>query len=259
METGFIKGLSSEAYHSGPGVSKSDLALILRSPAHYKAKEEGKETPALLFGQAFHEFVLEPKSFDKDWRVTTKKTISKGMLPEDAITKIKVMQQAILANETAHDLLSGDIEPELSFFWMDPIYSEIPCKARADVLNKSKQIVVDIKTCVEATESAITRDAYKYHWDMQSGFYTYGLQLLTGVEHDFYFIAVEKESPFCVSVFKSSPDFIQHGMIKCQQALEVYSECLKKNEWPGYSQEIISLELPGWVKRKNMMDDAIIE
>ena len=265
MEPGFIKGFSSEAYHSGPGVSKSDLSLIMRSPAHYKAKDQRKDTAALFFGAAFHMAVLEPDVFlerysrrpdgldarTKDGKAWLISQHSNGyeVLSGDDWNHIQEMRAAIMANETAFNLLSGDVEHELSAFWKDPVF-DVLCKARFDVLNKSAQICLDLKTCFDARPQAITRDAYKYGWHIQSFWYTYGLQILSGSAHGFYFIAVEKEPPYGVCVYLASEEMKQEGGIQCQKALEIYADCLKKDEWPGYSKDVVSLELPGWLKFK---------
>lgn len=261
MEPGLYQNISSDVYHSGPGVSKSDLALILRSPAHFKAKDAKKETPALLFGSAFHEAILEPDNFAAHWHVTDKKTIKPGLLPQDDYDNIQAMRAHLMAHETAWELLTGDVETELSAFWKDPVY-DVLCKARLDALNKGKQVIVDLKTCLDAREHAIIRDAYKYGWHMQAFWYTYALQILTKAPHEFYFIAIEKEPPFAVAVYKASEDFIQEGGIQCQKALAICADCLEKDEWPGYEAEVKSLELPGWVKLKTkntpFVSDSII-
>jgi exodeoxyribonuclease VIII len=267
---GFVKGLSNEAYHSGPGVSKSDLSLILRSPQHYKAKDQRKDTAALAFGASFHCAVLEPdvfsdhyivKSADMDYRTKEGKSwkamaesSGKAIISIEQWRQIQNMRAAIMAHETAFNLLSGDVEHELSAFWQDPVF-DVLCKARFDVLNKSTQICVDLKTCLDARPQAVTRDAYKYGWHMQAFWYSYALQILSGAPHEFYFIAVEKDPPYGVCVYRASEEMKQEGGIQCQRALEVYADCLKKDEWPGYSQEVVSLELPGWIKRKNMMEE----
>lgn len=70
MNPGCYSDLSNEAYHGGPGVSKSGLDLVNRTPAHYfaatAAREAGverKTTAAFTFGTAFHALILEPESF----------------------------------------------------------------------------------------------------------------------------------------------------------------------------------------------------
>ena len=53
QQLGFVAGISNEAYHNGPGVSRSDLVLISEySPWHYKNKEafKGKNVGIILTG-----------------------------------------------------------------------------------------------------------------------------------------------------------------------------------------------------------------
>ena len=65
--------LSNEAYHSGPGVSQSQLKLIDRSPAHLRASLDGQtknsQTPGMFIGTAIHAAALEPEEFDKQYVV----------------------------------------------------------------------------------------------------------------------------------------------------------------------------------------------
>ncbi len=66
-----IKTIGIEEYHAGPGVSKSDLDLIARSPAHYRAQKAAprEATPAMIIGSAFHTATLEPEKFDLEFAV----------------------------------------------------------------------------------------------------------------------------------------------------------------------------------------------
>lgn len=63
-------GLPNGLYHKGPGISKSGLDLIRRSPMHYKFMKENPRpsTPALVIGQALHCLVLEgEEQFHKEF------------------------------------------------------------------------------------------------------------------------------------------------------------------------------------------------
>lgn len=68
---GVYAGVPNDAYHRGPGVSKSGLDLIAKSPAHYRAAvisaEPREPTPAQAFGTAFHALLLEPEAFATDY------------------------------------------------------------------------------------------------------------------------------------------------------------------------------------------------
>lgn len=67
MKTGIYTTLSNEEYHGGPGISKSGLDLIHRSPMHFNyaktAANDNTPTPAQEIGTALHMLVLEPALF----------------------------------------------------------------------------------------------------------------------------------------------------------------------------------------------------
>jgi exodeoxyribonuclease VIII len=71
MKTGIYAGISNDAYHGGPGVSKSGLDLIARSPLHYwtryldPQRTPTEPTPSMRLGTAIHTAVLEPGEFAK--------------------------------------------------------------------------------------------------------------------------------------------------------------------------------------------------
>ena len=60
-----IDGLSNADYHAHPAISKSGLDKIAKSPAHYKAAREAEHegSDALVFGSAFHDYILLPDTF----------------------------------------------------------------------------------------------------------------------------------------------------------------------------------------------------
>lgn len=79
MKPGIYDGISNAEYHGGPGVSKSGLDLIRRSPMHFKAvrmaANDNVPTPAQAIGTAAHSIILEPKEFAKEYCL--------GLRPQD--------------------------------------------------------------------------------------------------------------------------------------------------------------------------------
>lgn len=71
MKPGVYEGIANSDYHGGPGISKSGLDLIHRSPMHYKAVIDGandnQPTAAQAIGTAAHALILEPAEFAKDY------------------------------------------------------------------------------------------------------------------------------------------------------------------------------------------------
>lgn len=71
MKPGVYEGISNAEYHGGPGISKSGLDLIHRSPMHFNAvmtaANDRTPTPAQDLGTAVHMAILEPSEFAKTY------------------------------------------------------------------------------------------------------------------------------------------------------------------------------------------------
>lgn len=71
MKPGVYEGISNAEYHGGPGISKSGLDLVHRSPMHYNAvvtaDNDRTPTPAQEIGTAVHMAILEPEEFAKTY------------------------------------------------------------------------------------------------------------------------------------------------------------------------------------------------
>lgn len=92
MEPGVYRGLANDVYHRGPGISKSGLDLIRKSPAHYRAvvtaanDNERAPTAAQFIGTALHMIVLEPQLFQQTYTLA----LSRADVP-DAIEDREVL------------------------------------------------------------------------------------------------------------------------------------------------------------------------
>lgn len=71
MKPGVYEGIPNAEYHGGPGISKSGLDLVHRSPLHFNAvmtaANDRTPTPAQDLGTAVHMAILEPSEFAKTY------------------------------------------------------------------------------------------------------------------------------------------------------------------------------------------------
>lgn len=80
MDPGVYRGLANDVYHRGPGISKSGLDLIRKSPAHYRAvvtaanDNERAPTAAQFIGTALHMIVLEPQLFAQTYTLALQRS-----------------------------------------------------------------------------------------------------------------------------------------------------------------------------------------
>ena len=261
--------MEEEEYHSDDAVSKSDITLFQRSPAHFKAKELRKTTPAMAFGSAFHTAILQPAVYAKEYvvmpeGVTKVHKAGKAFCAEaeandqivlswDDSTTISNMRKAIRAHPTASDWLSFDGYSEISGFWVDE-KTGLDCKLRADRIDSVHQVVIDLKTTTDARKEPFMYKIkdFKYHW--QAAHYLNGVSAITGVPHkDFVFIAIEKEPPYAIGVYRLDDPTVFLGSEELKLLLDEFRECKEADKWPAYPVEMQSISMPeSYMRRANL-------
>jgi exodeoxyribonuclease VIII len=266
MEPGIYQNISNEDYHHGLGLSASGLKLLQQSPAHFKyAKRE--ETPAMIKGTATHCAVFEPERFAEEYIAApgidrrTKagkeawielESSGKTVLSNDDYADVVAMSEAVHLHSIADFLVSGGVA-EQSIYWdytaliAEDIAFTFTCRARPDYIKPLSEgyVVIDLKTIQDARE--LSRSAYTYGYHLQGAHYLRGLcSSQYGFARNFYFIAVEKTPPYGVIVYDASPEFLNRGHNENSRLYSLYAQCLNQNKWPGYEEEIQTLDLPRW-------------
>ena len=267
-DPGIYSGLSNEAYHAGPGISKSGLDLLNTSPLHYWsryiARQHGAavETEAMRFGTAVHAAILEPDEYAK-WIVwekinrTTKegkasyadaeaRAAEAGVPLIDSVSHAAVVNLATAVHNHPVSAMLETGVPELSVYWMDED-SGVFCRCRPDWLGPLG--VVDIKTTEDASPRGFGNSAYKYRYWVQAAFYLDGLAA-NGVDaQNFVFAAVEKSPPYAVMGHRATQSMIEAGRREYKRLLARYSDCATANVWPAYG-DFFDLDLPIWAPER---------
>ena len=268
IQQGIYRNISLEEYHSGPGLSSSNLYELNRSPLHYitSIKNPRPQTPAMKVGTATHCAILEPERFeieyskapDVDKRTKDGKAIwneleqsGKIVLSADEYLKVSEMASAIRHHKLASKLLQGGAS-EQSIYWKQRVSSldadDILCKSRPDYIKPIKKgyVIVDIKTTQDANIFEFQKKAYyKWHYYLQAAHYVRGFEAVTqGKVIAFMYIVIESEPPYAISIFKAGDDYLKAGERKTQELYELYANCVTNNNWPSYSDGIQELRLP---------------
>lgn len=281
---GVYTGISMPEYHAWTGASNSRLSRLRRSPAHLKSylDQPPETTQALMIGNAAHTSILEPDDFHMHFSVADrcgaiKKSDglqcsnpgimyraeagwlcgqhSKGLVsdesriilaPDDYACCVSV-RDAVLAHPSAGPLLSGEGANELSVVWQD-VETLVMCKGRFD--RHSPQIaggaIVDIKTTKDASPREFERAIFTLGYHRQGAFYLSAAAALGLDAEHFVIVAVEKEAPFAVAVYRLTESALDAGHQQIQPLLRRYAECLERDEWPAYAPEVQDISLPAW-------------
>lgn len=262
-----IHDISNTEYHSGPGISKSGLDKIHKCPAWFKHCQANppEQTAAMRLGSAVHAIVLEPEVFaaefiqapNVDRRTKAGKEAyaafleeanGKTVLTTQEFETAEQIREAVFANRAARNVLSAEGQRERGVYWNDSATDEL-CKCKPDMW-RDDGIVVDLKTTRDAAPEAFAKSAYNFRYHVQAAYYMDGIEQVTGVRpHGFVFVAVETSAPYLVSVFAADEQMVMLGQVQYRKDLDLYAQCKAKDSWPGYPEEVVSLQLPAWAKR----------
>jgi hypothetical protein len=121
------------------------------------------------------------------------------------------------------------------------------CRAKVDWLRPDG--LVDYKTTRDANPDFLRRSVYDHGYHVQAAWYLRGWRaLFPEVEPFFLFVAQEKEPPYLTTVFDLTDNALTDGDARCRQALEIYAACKADDKWPGYADDITTIDLPPWVR-----------
>lgn len=209
-----------EQYYSGVGknyLSNSDIGSLLKNP-----KEFGVERPDnvnFAKGRLFHQLILEPHKaknvncIDVNSRNTKAyKEQSQGnvVLLQKEVDEIISLTKLMLGNVDFFDMIR-----ETNNSYEVPAIKEIKgvmWKGKADIVNE--HVLIDLKTTSDI--SKFKWSARDYNYDSQAYIYQ---QLFN---KPLIFLVVDKVSK-SLGMFEPTPEFIDRGEAKVEQAIEVYN------------------------------------
>lgn len=266
MKDGIYPGMSRAEYDSIDAINQSTLKHFKKSAAHARlAITNPKEpTSAMDFGNAFHCAVLEPNRFadtyviapnlgnrsnaDKAaWGEFRANNIGKEIVTLDEMARIKAMKDACYTHPIVSKLLNGGGKNEICVVWTDK-ETGLRCKSLLDRTTRFMDwtVVVDLKTCEDASPNEFARAAAKYGYHEQSAFYLAGLDALAPASRRFFFVAVEKSEPHGIVIYEPDEVSLGHGRAAFRRHLTMYAQCKSTDIWPSYPIGITPLPMQSW-------------
>jgi hypothetical protein len=219
-------------------LSNSDISSLLNNPLDFK--KPSPPNPAFVVGGYFHTCILEPDKLEKYKIVKSSTRNTKAYrdvagedicLLQHEVDKIELMREKVLENDLFKDMiLEGAVEYE------KPGLVELEgmqWKGKADIVNHSQQIIVDLKTTSNIQNFASS--AYKFNYDSQAYIYSqmFGFELV--------FVVVDKKTNQ-LGLFDCSEKFLQSGQNKVALAVQAYNEFFVNGDG-DFSQYYISKTL----------------
>jgi len=148
--------------------------------------------------------------------------------------------------------------PEQSLFWRDDRTS-VMRRARLDWLpnpRTGRLIIPDYKTCRSANPDALEKAIDEYGYHQQDDWYRSACKALGLADDDaaFVFVCQEKTAPYVITVVEVNATSRRIGAARNRRALETFAQCTESGYWPGYSDEVVPLSLPGWAETRDSLE-----
>ncbi len=250
-------------YEAIQGENWSGLRHILKSPAHYVANKsaDDKDTAARLFGRCAHMALLEPAKFaevrvwtggdrrGKDWTAFQEASGDREILKADEHARCVAAAAAVRASDAGKYFEAGQAEQAMT--WE---VDGVRCKGIPDFVSLDG-LLIDLKTCGDASPEAFGRDALRMKYLAQLALYVDGYRAANGVDLSAMLVAVETEAPFAVGVYRIRPEQLDLGRSEYRRALELLKQCRASGVWGGYGGEQ-DLVLPKWSGLSTLTEDG---
>ncbi len=275
-----VYDISAEAYHADPvpgGSLSSSGARKLLPPScpalyQYERLHGQPHKDAYDFGHIAHKEALGsgPELVvveADDWRtskarqarVDAREAGMVALLQRDYEVVLD-MADALRADPAARALFGGrGGRPEQSLFWVDGP-SGIWRRARFDwfpVKTATRLLIPDYKTTKSAAPDNVSKAVNEYGYQCQAAWYldaAKALGLAGNTEPVFLFVFQEKSAPYLVTVAELTLLTVEIGHRLNRQAIDTYKECATSGRWPGYSDRIVQISLPGYAENKYMQE-----
>ncbi len=199
-------------------LSNSNIQTLLSNPLALRDKQDSNIN--FLIGGYFHTAILEPDKLKK-YRVVEASTRNTNVYKEFSggemcllqheVDQLELMIDKVLANSVCKGLIrDGNVDYEV------PGIAEINgimWKGKADILNHSEKLIIDLKTTSNILDFKYS--AKKYNYDSQAYIY----KQIFG--YDLVFVAIDKNT-HQIGIYDCSPEFLSRGKDKVDKAIEAY-------------------------------------
>ncbi len=224
-------------------LSYSSLTQFKDSPKafiDYKLKSY-EQTDAMIYGAMVHCLILEPAEFEnryyvlddaeiimeiggakprattayKQWKLEEViKSDGKIVVSSDDYTSAKIQSLNVRHNYAAKLVMNKVIETEKKIEWEDKNF------LFKGVIDGFGSVIVDLKSCADASPRKFQRDIVSMDYHLQAALYLKGI----GKNLPYYIIAFDKSNG--VSVHQLTETLLTHAMKEVDTLLDQFNKCI---------------------------------
>ena len=120
---------------------------------------------------------------------------------------------------------------------------DVRCKARIDAAYPSgpNWVLIDWKTCADASPHGFARAAAKYSYPLQQVHYSRVWNAAVGNIEQFLFAAIQSAPPYYMAVYELKRDWVSKAQQRHSEILGQYSrlEDIAPHNWPAYNDVML--------------------
>jgi len=282
---GVYDNIQAEDYHRIMGLTKSGLMMLRKSPAHFWDWMNSPSIPstkAMNIGTACHTLVFEPHKWDdeitvvpdnapkrpteiqrnakkpsdetlaaiKFWDEFNAKSKGRATISAEDEYVVRKMTEQVFNNEEVVALLKHpSAKAEVSIVSKEKVKGlDIVCKGRCDLITMDNTVIVDLKTCEDASPEAFSKNFMSMGYWMQAAHYM-SIARNSGMPiQKFIFIAAEKNPPYCTALYTLDDTSLEKAFAIRNKLVERLSDCIARNDFPAYQRGVQALTMPGWIQ-----------
>lgn len=283
-QQGVYDNIQADDYHRVLGLTKSGLMMLRKSPAHFwhwMSSPPSESTRAMNLGTATHTLVFEPHKWQDEitiipddapkkptsaqrnakkpsedalasiawWDNFNANASGRAVITQEEEFQARAMAEAVRNHTEVLAWLSHpSAKAELSFIANERVNGlDIACKGRCDLVTMDGTIIVDLKTCEDASADVFGKSFMSFGYWMQASHYI-SIARKSGLPIErFIFVAVEKNPPFSVACYELDAQSLEKANAIRQRLLETLSDCIARNEFPTYQKGVTALSMPPWI------------
>lgn len=217
-----------------------------------KATDNGSLLHSLILEDNADEFVVIDVADYKTKAAQQQRdeAIEEGKTPVKIAEYNQALVVALQLRKRIEDIgikLTG--QSEIKVEWTEQFGNEDPVLCRGMMDHLVAPTIYDLKITRAADLKSISRHIIEYGYDIQGAAYSSALSKLQPRfvgRTDFILVFAEAEKPFAVTPVRFDGQLRRLGELKWEFACMRWAQCLRTGVWPGYVDQITSIEAPPW-------------
>ena len=291
---GVYPDISIEEYHADKSwISATGFKHAKKSLSEYRLYLDGywddKTKPHFDFGNACELYLVDPEGFkekvaiapEHEWieealaenpklvKPTASKTYKdlekefleenegKYIIPETGDCSMEVIE--VLVARCKNDEFISQLLPNITYqnscYWIDK-ETGLQMKTRPDIAQVNKNVILNIKTTLDASPSKFSKDLANLDYPLQACIEMTGVVesgLMPKVDK-YFWLVLEKNPPFNVQLYEFDAADILVVMHELNYLKKLVAKAMAEDRWPGYSIHadnrfgILRANIPSWYR-----------